>query len=420
MTAAPAAPAGWRGLWTVSRARLWLLACALAAYLPALGMPARGWLDFSAFYAAGRLAFSPQVVQLLPIAQFQADHGLPPTPFVYPAWTALPYVPLAALPYDVAGALHVALMLAALLAAAVLGGRVFGIPRGWAVLGTLAWAPAAAGVVSGQNTSLALLLVVALIAALQRGRPVLAGAMAGLLLYKPQLDAPVVLTLAWRVAARALVAAAAVVGAQYLLGVVAAGGDWGWPATWWATVQAYNPLDLAANGWQAVSLPALLGRLTPGGAAPGSFTGPALVGYLAGALIVLRSLPALRTWPPDRAVALACAAGLLVSPHAWVYDAALLLPALAVFAVDARRRGWPWQDRWLLAAAYAIAVTWPLGGPLGKVGVLLVVVVVMAPFALQGWWPFRWTRPQATGWASVGSGAAAGPAVPTSPSSRSK
>ncbi len=179
--------------------------------------------------------------------------------------------------------------------------------------------------------------------------------------------------------------------------MLAAGGDWGWPVTWWASLQTYNPLDLAANGWQAISLPALLGRLTPGDAAPGSFTGPALVGYGLAALIVLRSLPALRSWSPERAIALACAAGLVISPHAWVYDAALLLPALAVFAGDAARRGWPWQDRWLLAAAYAIAVTWPLGGPLGKVGVLLVIVVVLAPFVLQGWWPFRRTRPQATG-----------------------
>ncbi len=123
--------------------------------------------------------------------------------------------------------------------------------------------------------------------------------------------------------------------AQYLLGVLAAGGDWGWPATWWASLQTYNPLDLAANGWQAVSLPALLGRLTPGDAAPGSFTGPALVGYVVAALIVLRCLPALRRWSPERAIALACAAGLVISPHAWVYDAALLLPALAVFAADA-------------------------------------------------------------------------------------
>ena len=247
----------------------------------------------------------------MPIAQYQAANGLPPTPFVYPAWVALPYVPLAALPYDLAGALHVALMLAALVVAAVLGARVFAIPRAWAVLGTLAWAPAAAGVVSGQNTSVALLLVVGVAAALQAGRPVLAGILGGLLLYKPQLDVPIVLTLAWR-------------------GVVASGrrggrrGDRPVPAR---RARRGRRLGLAGDlvGLAADVQPArpgrerLAGRLAArparpphaGDAAPGSFTGPALVGYVVAALIVLRCLPALRRWSPERAIALACAAGLV-------------------------------------------------------------------------------------------------------------
>ncbi len=95
---------------------------------------------------------------------------------------------------------------------------------------------------------------------------------------------------------------------------------------------------------------------------------------------MLACVPALRRWPPVEAVALACAAGLVVSPHAWVYDATLLLPAVAVVASRAAARGWPWRDRWLLAAAYALAVTWPLGGFTGLTAVLPVVVV--APFVL--------------------------------------
>ena len=145
-----AAP-GWRTLWTPSRARLWLIAGAAAAYLPALGVPLRGWLDFSSFYAAGALAFTPQVAQLAPIVQFQVERGLPPTPFVYPAGVALLYAPLAALPYPVAAALHMALMVAALIAAAVWGARLLGLPRSWTILGTLAWGPAAAGAISGRT-----------------------------------------------------------------------------------------------------------------------------------------------------------------------------------------------------------------------------------------------------------------------------
>ena len=54
----------WRHLWNARRAQLWLAMSATAALLPLLGMPARGWLDFSAFYAAGALAFGPHVIDL--------------------------------------------------------------------------------------------------------------------------------------------------------------------------------------------------------------------------------------------------------------------------------------------------------------------------------------------------------------------
>jgi hypothetical protein len=77
---------------------------------------------------------------------------------------------------------------------------------------------------------------------------------------------------------------------------------------------------------------------------------------------------------------LACAAGLVVSPHAWTYDAAILLPALALFARDAARQGWRWQDRWLLALAYGAALLWPLGGVIGIVP--LAPIVWLVPFVL--------------------------------------
>ena len=250
---------------------------------------------------------------------------------------------------------------------------------------------------SGQNTSVALLLVVGVAAALQAGRPVLAGILGGLLALQAaagRADRPDA-RLAWPSAGGRR--GGLVVDREYLLGVLAAGGDWGWPRDLVDLAADYNPLDLAANGWQAVSLPALLGRLTPGDAAPGSFTGPALVGYVVAALIVLRCLPALRRWSPARAIALACAAGLVDQPPRLGLrrDAA---PAGAGRVRRRRaRRGWPWQDRWLMAAAYAIARDLAARRAVGKVGVLLVLVVTLAPFALQGWWPFRWARPQATG-----------------------
>src|SRR5262245_47356321 len=189
---------GWRAAWTPSRARLWLLACAACAWLPALFMPLRQWLDYAAFHAAGALAFTPDVSRLAPIIAFQDGLGIPITPFVYPPGIALAYLPFAALPYQVAGALHLVVMLGLLVAAALIGARLLGLPERWALLGTLAWAPAAAGVISGQNTALALLLTVIGAMALARGGNRLAGLAAGLLCYKPQLGAPIVGLLALR------------------------------------------------------------------------------------------------------------------------------------------------------------------------------------------------------------------------------
>jgi hypothetical protein len=369
-------PAGWRGIWTRQRSLVWLSACTLAAYLPIVGMPFRGWLDFSAFYAAGSLAFTPDVARLEPIVAFQQANGLPITPFVYPAGVALPYVAFAALPYGVAAAAHVASMLALLIGAARIGADLLALPRRWAILGALAWGPAAAGIVSGQNTSLALLLVVLIALAMVRGMPAAAGVVTGILGYKPQLAAPIGGTLLLRGRWLAALLAAAMVAAHYALGAVATGGNLAWPADWIETLRAYSDADFRENGWQAVSLPGIGGRLEVVTGLPGL----TLVGYVAGGLIVLACLPALRRWPPLDAVALACACGLVLSPHAWVYDATLLLPAVAVFAARAVARGWPWSDRWLLAAAFAVAVTWPLGG---LVGITLVLpVVVAAPFVL--------------------------------------
>ena len=391
----------WRDLWDARRARLWIVACALTAWLPALGVAFRGWLDFSAFYAAARFAFTPDLARLEPVVRYQLEHGLPITPYVYPAGVALLYVPLSLLPYGLAGLLHLLAMLGLLLLALRLGADLLGLPTRWALLGGLAWAPAAAGVLSGQNTSLALLLIVLAASALARSSELKAGAIIGLLAYKAQLAAPLagLLALRGRVLGLLLVGLALV--AHYLLGVVATGGDLAWPADWLATLRAYAIEDFRANGWQAVSLPSLATRIDVALGSTTLVSPLSVLGYLAAGLIVLACLPALRRWYEVSAVALACAAGLVINPHAWVYDATLLLPAIGLFATRAAARGWPWQDRWLLALAYALAVTWPLGGLVGFVP--LVVVVTAAPLVLLGIGPLaRFGRVEGGGTTQAG------------------
>ena len=113
---------GWRGIWEARRVRLWLGAAIVAAWLPLLGVGLRGWLDFSAFYAAGALAFTPELTSLPAVVAYQQAHGLPITPWVYPAGLALLYVPFSWLPYDMAAMLNVALDARMLALAAWIGG----------------------------------------------------------------------------------------------------------------------------------------------------------------------------------------------------------------------------------------------------------------------------------------------------------
>ena len=327
-------PAGWRGVWTAPRARLWLVAGAIAAYLPLLGVPLRSWLDFSSFYAAGTLAFTPDVARLAPIVQYQVQHGLPPTPFVYPAGVALLYVPFTWLPYGVAAALHVALMAALLVVAAAWGATSLAFPRKWAILGALAWGPAAAGVISGQNTSVALLLVVAAGGGhapnRERRRPA-----------SPPGCSPT--SRSWArhspVSCCSFAAAGGSQSSWSCFGVSTPrassrrAATWPGRATGWTRSPSTPPPTFHDNGWQAISLP---GPRHPFELVLG-LPGLALLGYAgrAAIAIVVASRPCAGSQRLE-SIALACALGLVVSPHAWVYDATLLLPAVGVFAATPR------------------------------------------------------------------------------------
>ncbi len=403
VTVRPAGLLWLRNYWNARRAPVWLAAAAVVAWLQLLTMPARHWTDFASFYAAGKLAFSPQVADLRPIIEYELSHGLAATPFLYPPAVALLYVPFTWLPYDLAAALHVLVQATVLLGAALLGARLYGIPRRWAILGTVAWAPAAAGVISGQNSAVLLLLTLAAATGLTGNRWLLAGLALGGATYRPHLGAPLGVLAAWRRAWRPVAVALGLAAAQYVLGVVATGGMLAWPVHWLASVVSETGTDFRAVGWQALSLPGLLGRLSIDGSAEGSLAGPALVGYAAGAAVILAARRPLRTWDAPRAVALTCVLALFAGPRGWSYDGTLLLPAAAVLTRDAAVRGWPWEYRWLLAATYALALGWPLGVLIGFNPE--AVIVLAAPFVLLGWGPFRRFRAPGSG-ASMSSAAA--------------
>lgn len=219
------------------------------------------------------------------------------------------------------------------------------------------------------------------------GRAWLAGLAIGLAAYRPHLGLPLTALATWRRAWVPLAAAMTVVAAHYGLGVVATAGMLDWPARWLFAVEGGTANDFESVGWQAIGLPGILGRVSVGGSAPGAVIGPALIGYAIGLMVILAALGPLRRWNAQRAIALTCALALFAGPRGFAYDATLLLPAIAILARDGLDRGWPWTYRWILSAAYWIALIWPLGGLLGINP--LAIIVLATPFVLLARKPFR-------------------------------
>jgi hypothetical protein len=357
VTAGAGEPDETHALLTPKRLRVWAAAMAVAFWLPVLGAPIRGFFDFSAFYAAGALVGHTDLSRLYAVVEYERQNGLQPVPFLNPPAYALLYAPFTNLPFGIAGYLSMAAMFALLLAAVEVGRRSLGIDRRLAVVAALAWSPAAAGVVSGQSSSLSLLLVVVTLVGLERrdGRgDLLAGAAVAALAYKPQLALPLFGLLLLRGNWRALLAGCVGIGGWYVIGTLATGGNWAWPLDWVDAIRSSEGINSATNDWQSISLPGLCARLAI----------PTQVGYALGGLMILWSLRPLRSQPLPAAVALACVLGLVVSPHAMIYEATLLLPALALVVG---------RERWVPVALYLVVAAWPLGALLGWQPMALVL-----------------------------------------------
>lgn len=202
--------------------------------------------DFIQFYAAGRLILEGRGSELYVFeppfgfpAQFEVEARiLAPQvtehrhAFVVPPYYALPFVPLALLPYLLALALWIALNVALLVATLRLlrphvrllqaGGHPGQAPAGRIpYLVALSFFPFLECQLDGQNSVVTLALVAAAYVALRDRRDVLAGAILGLGLYKPQLVLTIVLLLLiarrWRVALGFAGAGALVVGLSWAL-----------------------------------------------------------------------------------------------------------------------------------------------------------------------------------------------------------
>jgi hypothetical protein len=297
--------------------------------------------------------------------------------FTYLPGAAWLLAPLRGLSPAAGFATNAVAMLAAALAAAATARRIYGFSLEFCAAAVLAWVPTTYAVVIGQNAPLGLLLVLLSLLGFTRGAPLLTALPLALLLYKPTYALPLLGLLALRGRRRELGIVAVGAGVWYLVSVFATGGDWGWPRAWLALERAFFAPDFAHNASKAIGLTTTLIRWH----APG-----ALVIALA-LLVVAASLPSLRRAPAREAYAAACLLGLIVSPHAWSYDAVLMLPMLFVAVTELRE---PVRTP-AVCAAYAVAPSVIVAHQIGFTPLALLVIGGYA------WWlSARWKRAVAT------------------------
>lgn len=356
------------------RLRLWAIGLALIGLTPIVGAFAFRLHDWPAFWSAGATAGTLDLVDAARHLAWQRERGLPEAFFAYPAGSAWLWAPFSALSLAASFVVHGAFMLGAIVAAGWVSAQTFGLSRRTAILALLAFAPVTASIVIGQNGPLGLLLAMVAIVGLVSGRAVPAGLAIGLLLYKPTYALPLIGLLVLRRRWTELVIVVAVGALWFLAGVAAADGDWAWPVAWWNGVGAYLESDFAGNADKAVSIPGLLTRLDL----------PSLVPTLVGGMIVLAALPRLIRAPMLEAAVAASLIGVVVSAHAWGYDAAMAAPfVLWLIAGNGALRE-PLRTRFLVAA-YVISLSWLISRQTVVSGVALVVIALVVVWFVGAW-----------------------------------
>jgi hypothetical protein len=344
--------------------------------------------DFAHFYALGSVARHGTPTDLYDIralteTMWRVVPASSPDAFVpvYGPQVALAFVPLAALPYASALWAWLAIGVACYVAACALAvARVPGLRARRATLWILLLGSPALNVllVAGQTSAVALVAVACSWWALDRGRPVLAGACLGVLAYKPSLAAGVLAVVVfareWRIVGGMLAVAVAQVGA---------GAAW----AGMAVIERHAGTlasSIAAGGMDASQpqhLHSLAGfwRLLLGAGWPAS----ALYAVSALAVVALAARAWRRAGSPGARIAVLSAATVLAAPHLYVYDLVVLVPALVVLWDLAERQAPPLRT-WGRAAAW-LAWLAPLSGPLAlatrvqwATPVLVVALVLLA------------------------------------------
>ncbi len=304
--------------------------------------------DWSAFWAAGATAGTPNLLDPHNHAVWQTAHHLLTTIFPYlpgAAWFFVPFKPLSL----VAGyAINFAVMAAGAAISAIAAARIYRLPAILALILTFAWAPVTAALSTGQISPVGLLLTLVAIAGMVQNAPLKAGLGVGAMLYKLPYAVFFAVLLIVRRQFTAVAVGIACAMAWYLLSVAATAGDYAWPMHYVGALHAYLGPDIKFNAVKTISIPGFILRA---GA-------PQWVALVAGAVIFGAAVPLLRRATTLEAASFAPLLGLVANPHTLPYDVVLALPALFYIMTH-----WPEPLRTRsICLVYLLAPLWLLSG----------------------------------------------------------
>ena len=272
----------------------------------------QGRTDFMGLYAGGKLAFTADLYKPDRVLETEAaTEGMSSPTRLYlrlPCF-ALLYRPLTLLPYKTASLIWEILCGAAMVGFVL----VWPATRRWETAAACCWSlPAWMAWAEGQDLALVLLGIAISSSLSKRGRVTAAGFIASICMVKFHLFLLVPLWIVTRKQwqfARGLIAGAACVTALSF-----AVGGWGWPVRYFELIRqpSNNPyLDAMIN----------LNALFAGSSHPEVGEAAAVVTLLLAVWLAVRH-------SPEWGLAAALAAGILITPHAYLADGALLLPAI--------------------------------------------------------------------------------------------
>jgi len=320
----------------------------------------KGYSDFAIFYTAGTILrqglgqelYDPGT-QFRVQRQFAPDVGIRqgPLPYNHPAFEALLYIRLSALPYFAAYLVWVAVSLGILFALPIVLGPYLPILRRappwlWWV-GALAFFPVFIVLLQGQDSILLLLLFALAYVSLKRNADLTAGCWLALGLFRFHLVLPLVLILALQRKGKAMVGFGLTASVLVVLSVALVG---------WKTTVSYPAYlwqlesHLAGGAIVPADMPNLRGLLdTFLGARVSPIAMSALFLLLAVTCVLFASAKwklASASGTFDLAFSLAMVISVLVSYHAYAHDLSLLyLPVLLLANyLQSHARAWGWKD----------------------------------------------------------------------------